>query len=361
MLNFAVGPVQSSDQVRNLGAQQVPYFRTPEFSQIMLENERMMNQLADAPEGSRTVFITGSGTASMEAAVMNTLDEHDKALVVNGGSFGARFARLCEIHAIPHDQLKLEAGRGLTAEDLAPYEHAGYTAFLVNLGETSTGVLFDLELIAQFCKRNGLFLIVDAVSAFLADPLSMKDAGVGLMLTGSQKALACPPGTSIIVLAPAALDRVARIDPHSMYFDLKDALRNGERGQTPFTPAVGILLQIHARLADIVERGLADELARVAARAQRFRAGIADLPLSLFSDSPATAVTALLVEEGVSTQAIIDTMKDEFGMWLCPNGGDLGKRIFRVGHLGELSDHDIDALLDALHELHRRGMLNPAR
>ena len=92
MLNFAVGPVQSSSAVLDLGAEQVPYFRTPEFSQVMLENERMMNQLAGAPDGSRTVFITGSGTASMETAVMNTLDHDDKALVVNGGSFGSRFA-----------------------------------------------------------------------------------------------------------------------------------------------------------------------------------------------------------------------------------------------------------------------------
>ena len=216
------------------------------------------------------------------------------------------------------------------------------------------------DLIGQFCQRNNLFLIVDGVSAFLADPLVMKDHGVGLMLTGSQKALACPPGVSVMVLAPAALERVARIDSHIMYFDLKDALKNGERGQTPFTPAVGVLLQIHARLCDIVERGIEDELARVAARCQRFRAGIADLPLSLFSDSPATAVSSLLVEEGVSTQAIFDTLKDEFGIWICPNGGDLGKRIFRVGHIGELSDQDIDALLDALHVLYQRGMLSAA-
>ena len=360
MLNFAVGPVQSSSAVLDLGAEQVPYFRTPEFSQVMLENERMMNQLAGAPDGSRTVFITGSGTASMETAVMNTLDHDDKALVVNGGSFGARFAKMLEIHGVPHEEIMLEAGHGLTAADLAPYEQAGYTAFLVNLGETSTGVLYDLNLIGQFCQRNNLFLIVDGVSAFLADPLVMKDHGVGLMLTGSQKALACPPGVSVMVLAPAALERVARIDSHIMYFDLKDALKNGERGQTPFTPAVGVLLQIHARLCDIVERGIEDELARVAARCQRFRAGIADLPLSLFSDSPATAVSSLLVEEGVSTQAIFDTLKDEFGIWICPNGGDLGKRIFRIGHIGELSDQDIDALLDALHVLYQRGMLSAA-
>ena len=76
---------------------------------------------------------------------------------------------------------------------MAPYEGRGFTGFLVNLCETSTGVAYDLPLIADFCHRNGLFLIADAISAFLADPVSMARFGIDLLLTGSQKALACPP------------------------------------------------------------------------------------------------------------------------------------------------------------------------
>lgn len=357
MLNFAVGPVQSSEEVLAVGAEQVPYFRTAEFSQVMLENERIMLQLADAPEGSRTVFLTGSGTASMEAAVINTLDGSDKALVVNGGSFGNRFAQLCAIHEIPYEEIKLEPGRTLTEQHLAPYENAGFTAFIVNLDETSTGVLYDIDLISDFCTRNGLYLIVDAVSAFLADPLSMEKSHVGLMLTGSQKALACPPGISLIVLAPEALERVERIDPHCMYLNLADALKNGERGQTPFTPAVGTLLQINVRLRELAERGLEDELARVAARCRQFREGIANLPFELFAETPATAVTSLRVKEGVSTEDINNVLKSEYGIWICPNGGELGKHMFRVGHIGALSEADVDALLKALHELNDRGML----
>ena len=73
MLNFTVGPVMSSDAVRAIGSEQVPYFRTPEFSQLMLENEALIKKFAKADEASRVVFITGSGTASMEATIMNTL------------------------------------------------------------------------------------------------------------------------------------------------------------------------------------------------------------------------------------------------------------------------------------------------
>ncbi len=118
MINFTVGPVQSSETVREIGAQNVPYFRTAEFSEVMLENERLMLKFAGAPEGSRAVFITGSGTASMEATVMNLLTPEDRALVVNGGSFGARFCKICEIHGVPHDEIRLEVGHKLREGDL---------------------------------------------------------------------------------------------------------------------------------------------------------------------------------------------------------------------------------------------------
>ena len=93
MINFAVGPVQMDEEIRAIGAEEVPYFRTPEFSAIMKENERLMKQFTGAPEDARAVFLTGSGTAAMEAAVMNLFTERDRVLVVNGGSFGARFAK----------------------------------------------------------------------------------------------------------------------------------------------------------------------------------------------------------------------------------------------------------------------------
>ena len=118
MINFTVGPVQSSDEVLKIGAEQVPYFRTEEFSQLMLENERLVKEFAKAPENAKAVFITGSWTASMEAAVMNTLTKNDKALVVNGGSFGARFVELLKIHEIPFTEIKLEAGKALTKEQI---------------------------------------------------------------------------------------------------------------------------------------------------------------------------------------------------------------------------------------------------
>lgn len=347
----------SSEAVCAIGAEQVPYFRTAEFSATMKENEALMTQFTKAPEGSRVVFITGSGTASMEATVMNVFTPADKVLVVNGGSFGHRFVQLCEIHDIPHTEIALEMGHKLTAEHLSPYEGQGYTGFLVNLDETSTGVLYDINLISQFCHRNNIFLVVDSISSFLADPFNMQALGVDVMITGSQKALACPPGISIIVLAPQAVERVCSREVKSMYFNLKDALKNGERGQTPFTPAVGILRQINARLKEIeAAGGVETENQRMAALAADFREKIKDLPFTIVSQSLSNAVTPLH-PHNVSAYDIFLKLKDEYHIWVCPNGGDMADKVFRVGHLGALTPADNTTLVAALNDLHEKGFL----
>lgn len=355
MINFTVGPVQSSDAVRAIGAEQVPYFRTSEFSDVMFENERLIKKFAKASDDSKVVFLTSSGSGAMETAIMNTLTPTDKALVVNGGSFGHRFVELLELHHVPYTEIKLEHGKALKAEHLAPYEGQGYTAFLVNKHETSTGVLYDMNLISDFCKRNQLFLIVDCISTFLADPFDMNKLGADIMITGSQKALACPPGISVMVLSPKSIERINKTKCICQYFDLRIALKNMERGQTPWTPAVGILRQINARLKEIdANGGVEGEIARIGALATYFRKKIKNLPFEIVSESLSNAVTPLHPITA-SAYDIFLKIKDEYGMWICPNGGDMKDTIFRVGHIGALTTKDYDMLIAAFNDLQKSG------
>ena len=357
MINFTVGPVQSSDAVRAIGAEQVPYFRTSEFSDVMFENERLIKKFAKASDDSKVVFLTSSGSGAMETDIMNTLTPKDKALVVNGGSFGHRFVELLELHNVPYTEIKLEHGKALKAEHLAPYEGQGYTAFLVNKHETSTGVHYDINLISNFCKRNNLFLIVDCISTFLADPFDMKELGADIMITGSQKALACPPGISVMVLSPKSIERINNTKCVCQYFDLKIALKNMERGQTPWTPAVGILRQINARLKEIeANGGVEGEIKRIGALATYFREKIKDLPFEIVSESLSNAVTPLHPTTA-SAYDIFLKIKDEYGMWVCPNGGDMKDIVFRVGHIGALTTDDYDKLIAAFKEMQAKKFI----
>ena len=153
------------------------------------------------------------------------------------------------------------------------------------------------------------------------------------------------------------IKRVEENATKCMYLDLKSALKNGERGQTPFTPAVGILRQINSRLNQINrDGGQYAEINKTKSLAEYFRNNIKDLPLKIVSDSPSNAVTALHPSNNQAYK-IFEILKNDYGIWVCPNGGELKNKIFRVGHIGDLSKEDYDKLINALRELNSNGML----
>lgn len=361
MINFTVGPVQMDEQTRKIGYEQIPYFRTPEFSSLMKENEKLLCSFFDAPESSRVIFMTGSGTASMEGGIMNFFSKKDKVLVVNGGSFGQRLVELCQIHDIPYTEIKLEYGEPLTKEDLDKYENKNYTGMLLQLCETSTGFLYDMKLAGDFCKRNNCFLFVDAVSGFLADELSMKEMHINAAITGSQKALSLPPSMSFTVIDEEAQKRCLSKKVKSLYFNYADYLKNGERGQTPFTPAVATLIMLNEKLKRIEADGGIKAMNNLAKdRANYFRNNIKDLPLKLFTEpsSSSNCVTALTpLNKNVNANKIFEIIKDEYNIWVCPNGGELAEKVFRVGHLGTISYQEIDQLIAVFKDLVKRGLL----
>ena len=357
MLNFALGPVMSSDLVLEIGSQQTPYFRTPEFSQVTLENERLMKEMLYADEDSRVIFLTGSGTAGMESTVMNVFNEQDKVLIVNGGGFGQRFVDLCKLHNIDCEDIKVDFGSCLTKEMLYEYDNKDFTAFLVNICETSSGVHYDLDLISEFCKKNNLLLVVDAISSFLADSLNMTEQKIDVVITGSQKALACPPGIAIITLSKEALKRVENSTCKSMYFDFNDMLVNAVRGQTPFTPAITVLLQLNARLNQIHDDGGVDvEVKRISDLAKDFRTKIEEFPFEVRCKCLSNAVTTVHSKEILDVN-LVEILKNEYGIWVSTARDDLSKdMIFRVGHMGNLTTEDNDKLINALKDIQKRGL-----
>ena len=334
-----------------LGALQLPYFRTPEFSAVVLDCEFMMHGLVEASEGSRTLLITASGSGAMEAAVINLLGPADRALVISGGTFGDRFCEICRENEIPFDCYRLEPGAALHADQISQLQLDRYKVLLVNAHETSTGVLYDLNALGIACRRAGTLFVVDAVSAFLCDPISMTQMGIDLLLTSSQKALALPPGLSIVVLSPKALAAIQSVKVRSYYFAFQRYLCDGERGQTPFTPAVGIVLQLHDRLKAIQDVGANAIIRHTAELASHFRSAVRDLPFRNFAETPSNALTALSPATGISAYDIYRRLAADFNLVVTPNGGQLRNQIFRVGHMGNLAKTDMETVAHALREI----------
>jgi len=347
---FTPGPVKMSDEILEIGAKQTPYFRNCEFSDVTYACEKGLLELVNAPEGSKVIFLTASGTAGMESVVMNLLTKDDNALVVNGGGFGGRFVKICDVHDIPHTDFKVQNTNLNNIETLAP--EAEYTSLIVNAHETSVGHLYDLDAMGAYAKKNNLLYIVDAISMLVTDSVDMQSSHIDVVIASSQKGLALPPGLTMVILAPSAIERVQ--DIQSLYFNFKDYLSNGERGQTPYTPAVTIMLQLEARLNQINRRGGVEQSIKSAkAIAEYFRESIKDLPLKAYTEFMPNAMTTLTPTDGKSAMEIVNALEDGYKVMVCPNGGAERDIIFRVSHMGDMTRAYTDVLINALYDYYK--------
>ena len=341
---FTPGPVKMSPLILKIGALQPPYFRNQAFSELVLNCEAKLLTLVNAPADSRVIFLTASGTAAMEAVVMNILDPTKAAAVVNGGSFGQRFVDICCVHGIPIMELKVD--RDTLSDRHVLQQSLPADVLLINGHETSIGHLYDLNYVGCFCKQHDMLHAVDAISMFVTDPLDMQDQNIDVLILSSHKGLALPPGMAFVVLTPTAL---SRLNPSkSFYFDFNKYLQDGTRGQTPFTPAVSIFFQLHARLEQLTAVGLPSEWRRVAELASYFRKKIAKLPLEPYSRNMPNAMTTLRITNGISAFHLVNELEKKHKCVVAPNSGTLKETVFRVSHMGHMTFRDVDMLTKAL-------------
>lgn len=343
---FTVGPTQMRKEIMEVEGELVPYFRTKEFSDVMLDSDRLLQKFMHAPEGARSIYLTASGTAAMEAVVMNCFTSQDKVLVIDGGTFGHRFAQICDIYEVPYESVTLDADEQLTEEHLKPFEHIGITALMVNIDETSTGQLYDVQLLSDFCRTNSAYFIVDAISSYLIDPYDMGKYGIDATIISSQKGLCIAPGLSVVVLSRKLLeDRVENNQIRSLYFDFKDYLRNFKRGQTPFTPCVGICMEMNKALHLIDEQGEKNFLGHIDTVAKDFRNRAKELPVSIPTFPLSNAVTPIIFEKPIAKK-VFEILKDEYDIYVNPTGGTREQYVLRVAHIGDTSIKDNSMLIN---------------
>lgn len=342
---FTVGPVQMYESTLNIRNKQVPYFRTEEFSEMMLTADKKLKELLNVGKNSETIYLTASGTGAMEAAVMNCFDDKDKLLVINGGSFGQRFAEICSIHNIDFTEIKVPFNVDLNYSMLQQYENKGYTGLLVNLDETSIGKLYNIELLSDFCKKNNLYFVVDAIGAVFADKILFDENNIDVLIFSSQKALSLAPGMAVVMLSERIVqNKVNNSNVKSLYFDFKSYISNFKRGQTPFTPAVGIFIEFAQRIDDIYNKGIQNIIDETENKAKYFRNKAREKGFKLPEYSLSNAVTPILID-GYAYDMYLK-LKNEYDLTVTPNGGEYRDKIIRVGHMGNLTCADFDELIE---------------
>lgn len=348
---FTVGPVEMFERTLEVRSKQIPYFRTDDFSKVMLESEKRLKRLLHTSNDSKCSILTASGSAAMEAVVSNSFDEKDKLLVINGGSFGYRFTQLCEIYDIPYDELKLNYDEALTQAHLNKFQKNEYSAMLVNIHETSTGQLYDLKMLSAFCQNKKMKLVVDAISSFLSDSFDMDALHVDCVIISSQKALSLAPGLGMVVMNTSFYEEKVKDKPmKNMYLSLNEHIHNMERGQTPNTPAVGICLELLDMLTFIEDIGVNNVIEKTHQRALRFRELIKPLGLKVPNFPLSNTLTPIVFDNDKAYQ-VYEYLKEKYDIYVTPSGGALKDKIIRVGHIGNMKDEYYDDLIEKMKEV----------
>lgn len=339
-------PGNIEDDILQIAAQQIPYMRTEWFSGIMKENEQMLLDMIGCT-GGRVMFYTASGTGAMDAVVENYVAAQGKAFIIDGGSFGHRWAQLCEYHQVEHDVMKIPFAHDIDYAELERQVAASKPqVFLCQHHETSSGQLFNLQKISAICKKFNVSLVVDVISSFLAEEFTMDELGIDIAITSTQKGLNVPPGAALVFLSAEALKR--KFNPSNYYFDFEDNLKNMERGQTPFSPATTLFMQIHERMKRNTAIGLSDIVAATRRKALYFRQKCAEHGWEIPAEVPANAITGFYVKRNGD---ILFKELQKKGIYVMPSGTP---NFFRVSHMGMQDEKDLDILVEAIHEIETR-------
>lgn len=345
---FTLGPVEMFPFTKLIDEKKIPYFRTDEFSSLMLESESLLKKLVGTDGSSKVIFLTASGTAAMEATVINCFNGTDRLLIVDGGTFGHRFTMICDSYHIPYDRIALSYGEVLTEEKLNQFRNISYSALLINIDETSTCQLYNIQLVSNFCKERNLYLIVDAISSFLADEYKMDKFGIDATILSSQKGLALAPGMSFVILNERLYGkRIKDQKISSLYFDFNTYIENQQRGQPPYTSAVRIALELNDMLRHIDQEGINHRIDTVANIAKDFRNRAKKIGLRIPVFPLSNAGTPLIFPQG-NAKYVYSYLVKNYDIFLTPCGGDLKDISLRVAHIGYHTQEENSLLITAI-------------
>lgn len=345
------GPTQVAEATRLLMATCHPHHRSAAFTRLFVRMLGRLKWLWDT--SGEVLFVTGSGTAGMEAAMQGALRPGDRLLAVTGGKFAERWVELGRQLGCEVTTLDVAYGASATPEALGSLLAAqpAFDALVLVASETSTGALHPVaQLIAQFrLKAPMAIVLVDGITAVGCVDLSMERDGIDLLVSGTQKSFGVPPGGAMVGIGPRGWQALERPGGHhAMSLDLRGERKQATAGDSAFTPAVPLILALDEVMERWHEAGRDALFAHQAALSAGTIAAVKALGLSLFADHPSPALTSIVAPAGIRADDLIATMRDCYGVTITGGQDSLKGKILRIGHLGAVDAIDIVATVTAL-------------
>lgn len=344
------GPTPVPPSVLSILAEPIFHHRTPKYRDVFKQ----------VSEGLKTVFrtkenvytFTGSGTLAMEASVVNFLSPGDKVVCLEAGKFGERWAEIAKRYYLQTVIVKVPYGDAIPADRVAQAlkENPDAKAVYGTHCETSTGVLLDIQKIAAAVSKTNAIFVVDAISGLAADVLEMDAWQIDVVVSGSQKGLMIPPGLAFVAFSQKARQMTQSAKLPRYYLDLGKCEKSLKDWDTPFTPALTLVLALREALKLINSEGIEKRWQRSAELARETREQIKKLGLELFSKAPANTLTAVKVPAGVDGEKLVSVMRDEKGVTMAGGQGDMKGKVFRIAHMGYITREDIQTGISILKE-----------
>jgi aspartate aminotransferase-like enzyme len=346
---LAPGPTPVPARVLLAMAQPIIHHRTPQFSRIFAEAKAGLKWLFQTEQD--VLILASSGTGAMEAAVTNLFSPGEEVLVINGGKFGERWAKIAARYGLTVHELRVEWGRAVRIEEVraALEQHPQIRGVLVQASETSTTVVHPVAEIARLTRERDTLLIVDGITAVGVYDLPMDALGIDVLVTGSQKALMLPPGLAFIALSERAWERTRSARLPRFYFDLAKERENLAKDTTAWTPAISLIIGLREALAMMREEGLQQLFLRQGKQAEATRAAAKALGLGLVApESPSPAVTGIYVPTGVDGGKLVAYLRDRMGVTFAGGQDQFKGKIVRIAHLGYIDTFDTIVAISAL-------------
>ncbi len=305
------------------------------------------------------VMFAASGTGALEASVTNLFSRGDKVIVCSAGKFGERWAEVTKAYGLDVILLEVPYGGAVAVKTVEQALKANpeVRGVFVQASETSTGAAHDVEAIGRAVKETSAILVVDAITGLGTMPLEIDAWGLDVVIGGSQKAFMVPPGVSFLFVSPKAWKHAESSTLPHFYFNLRQELKNGAKGEVSWTPATSVILALVEALKYVKQVGMANLIANAQMLAEATRAAVRALGLELFTpDFPGSAVTAVRAPKGMDSGVIIKEFRRRFGFVIADGQGSMKGQIFRIAHLGYFDFADLFALIAGLEIiLHANG------
>ncbi len=346
---FTPGPTPVPEQVMLRMAEPLIHHRTPEFRSILSRVGTNLRSLFRTEQPVLT--LTCSGTGGMEATFVSLFSPGEKIIAVNGGKFGERWVQMPKTFGLNAVELAVPWGKAVRPDDLAELlgRHPDTRAVYLTQSETSTGTATDVQTLAALVhERSDALVCVDGISSIGAMPLEFDAWGIDACVTGSQKGLMIPPGLAFVALSPRAVAATQKSTMPRFYLDLHRALKSSETNDTPWTPAISLILGLDAALGLILSEGVERIWERHRRLARALHAGVRAVGLGLFSEAPSPSVTAIRLPDAISGKQLRSAMQARDGFTIAGGQGDYADSLVRISHLGYYDEIDMIAVLASL-------------